>query len=116
MDLLRFLMMLPVRLARQLRDFLRGGLPPVVGKVSWTPPPWIPALRARIASQPERFWGGTLVAVLVVIAGIGGYQWYLHRPHPPEPERITFDGAGARRSRDYERGDGAPTSSSIRLR
>ncbi len=108
MDLLRFLMMLPVRLARQVRDFLRGGLPPVVGKVSWTPPPWIPALRARIESQPERFWGGVLVAVLVVIAGYGGYQWYLHRPHAPEPYRIAMTVVTPPVS-DYERGDGTPT-------
>ncbi|MGH6871476.1 MAG: alpha-2-macroglobulin [Rhizomicrobium sp.] len=111
MDLLRFLKELPVQLVlalKQLFAAIGAGLKPVLGSVSWSRPAWMAALAARVRARPRHFAGGTLAAVLVIGAGYGGWQWYIHRPHPPEPERITFEAVTPPIS-DYEKDDGTPT-------
>jgi alpha-2-macroglobulin len=103
-------MMLPARLAGLTRRaFVAFGafLRPLVGSVSWSRPAWMPALAARIRSKPREFGGGALAAVLAVAVGWGGWEWYLHRPHPPEPARITLDVHTPEIS-DYETSDGSP--------
>src|ERR1700722_4836056 len=51
--------------------------------------------------------GGALAAVVVVVAGWSGWEWYLHRPHPVVPNLITFQVDGPTIT-DYELGDGTP--------
>jgi len=90
MDLLRFLLMLPVRLVRGLFRGLGWILRPVLGNVSWSAPTWAPATGAAIKRKPRQFASGFLATVLFIIAAWFGWQWYQHRPKPIEPERITF--------------------------
>ena len=108
MDLLRFLITLPVRLSRAVRAFLKAHLPNLIGRVSWSPPPWWPRLLADIRHRPRQYAQGaaaTLAAFALVTAGV---EWYLHRPRPIEPERITFE-AIAPAVTTYEKPDGTPT-------
>jgi uncharacterized protein YfaS (alpha-2-macroglobulin family) len=91
MDLLRFLAMLPVRAARWTQAFLADVLPKIFGKVAWTPPSWVHATSAELRRRPREYAGGA-ASVVVLVAGIyGGWVWYKHLPHPPEPPKITFD-------------------------
>jgi alpha-2-macroglobulin len=110
LDLLKFLMLLPGRIARLIvRGWNRAGasLKPLTGTVSWAPPPWLPALGASMRKRPKEYAGGVLSALFVVGLGWFGVEWYLHRPHPPEPERITFQAENPLIT-DYERADGTP--------
>lgn len=86
MDVLRFIVMLPVRLVRTLLRLAGWLLGPVVGRVSWTAPGWARAARRH----PRRAFGlvGSILGI-ACIAGLAGY-WYRHRPHPPEPPRIDW--------------------------
>src|ERR1700733_8071073 len=90
MDLLRFLMALPVRLARAVAHFFRVGWPVVFGRVAWTPPPWVEKVSTSVRKRPADYLLGIFAAFVIVIGGWSGWQWYLHRPHPHEPNRITF--------------------------
>ncbi len=86
MDLLRFLLQLPLRLLTWLRSGLAWALKPVVGEVAWTAPEWV-----RVVQRNPR--QSAQAALIVLIAGAGsyyGWQWWKNRPHPPEPERITW--------------------------
>jgi alpha-2-macroglobulin len=109
-DLLRFLMTLPVRLANfiaRLFADLRPALKTIFGSLSWTPPQWMPRLAAAVQRKPQEYAGGTLGVLAAIALGWAGWQWYLHRPHAPEPPRITFE-AVAPAITDYERSDGTP--------
>ena len=90
MDLLRFLLMLPVRLLRALFHLLGLILRPLLGDVAWSAPRWVPATGAAIRRRPRQFAGGMAGAVIVLVVGGFGWQWYQHRPRPAEPERTTF--------------------------
>ena len=110
MDLLRFLMTLPVRLANFIARLFAGlgpALKTIFGNVSWTPPQWMPRLAAAVRRKPQEYAGGTLAVLAALALGWAGWQWYLHLPHPPEPPRITFE-AMAPAITDYERSDGTP--------
>ncbi|HTW34693.1 MAG TPA: MG2 domain-containing protein [Rhizomicrobium sp.] len=110
MDLLQFLVTLPVRLARIAAQAFASIVPALklmFGSVSWTPPEWMPPLAASIQRKPQHYAGGTLGMLAALALGWAGWQWYLHRPHPPEPPRITFE-AIAPAITDYERSDGTP--------
>jgi uncharacterized protein YfaS (alpha-2-macroglobulin family) len=111
MDLLRFIAMLPVRLwqlvergARALAAFL----PVVFGQVTWSAPPWTHAAAAELKRKPKHYAGGVLGTVVAAALIWSGVEWYLHRPHPPEPDRITFT-VTAPTASQYEDGDGKPT-------
>ncbi|WP_158884693.1 MG2 domain-containing protein [Rhodanobacter sp. L36] len=91
MDLLRFLLVLPVRLVRGLLRSIGLVLRPLVGNVSWSAPAWARATGAAVRRRPRRFAVGFLAALVVLTAGWFGWQWYVHRPKPIEPERITFE-------------------------
>jgi uncharacterized protein YfaS (alpha-2-macroglobulin family) len=91
MDLLRFLLMLPVRLVRGLFRFIGMVLRPLVGNLSWSAPAWAPATSAAVRRKPRQFAGGLIAVLLLIAAGWFGWQWYVHRPKPIEPERITFE-------------------------
>jgi alpha-2-macroglobulin len=86
MDLLRFLLMLPVRFVRGVLNALGWILAPLVGNVAWSAPTWMHVVRRH----PLRSASAVLVAVLVAAGGWYGWQWYKHRPRPPEPIRITW--------------------------
>ena len=48
MDLLRFLLMLPVRLVRGVLSALGWILAPLVGNVTWAAPTWMHVVRRQI--------------------------------------------------------------------
>jgi alpha-2-macroglobulin len=108
MDLLRFLIALPVRLVVGAYDFLAKNLPPLFGRVSWSPPPWTSKVDSAVRKQPKQYAGGIAGVILAIFAAWGGYQWYLHRPHPAEPARVTLESVTPDIS-DYARPDGTPT-------
>jgi len=90
MDLLRFLLLLPLRLLGGLLTGMALVLRPLLGQVSWSAPAWMPATGGWIRHRPLRA-AGTLAAVLVLGAGTWfGWQWYQNRPKPVEPSRITW--------------------------
>ena len=91
MDLLRFLLLLPVRLLGAVFRFLGALLRPVFGKVSWTAPGWAVATGGAIRRRPRSFAGGLFAALILAVGGWFGWQWYQHRPRPVEPERIAFE-------------------------
>lgn len=91
MDLLRFLLTLPVRLVRAVWHLLGSILRPLVGQVSWSAPRWAPATGAAIRRRPRHVAGGLLVALALLVGGWFGWQWYQHRPRPIEPARISFE-------------------------
>ena len=86
MDLLRYLLLLPMRLLRALGHGVGRLLRPVIGNVSWSAPEWMLAVKR----QPRQSATTALAILLVAAAGWYGWQWYKNRPHPPEPIRITW--------------------------
>ena len=90
MDLLRFLLMLPLRLARGFAHVLALIMRPLFGTVSWSAPRWAPATVAAVRRRPRQFAAGLAGVLILLVVGWMGWQWYLHRPRPVEPERISF--------------------------
>jgi len=86
MDLLRFLFLLPVRLLRAIGHVLGLLLRPLFGDVRWSAPGWMHVVQRR----PLRSAGILFAAVLLAAGGWFGWQWYKNRPHPPEPQRISW--------------------------
>ncbi|HKD23903.1 MAG TPA: MG2 domain-containing protein [Rhizomicrobium sp.] len=110
MDLLRFLATLPQRAAKLIGQFFHATgvlLEPVFGKVSWTRPAWIASVSAALRRRPKDYAAGAAGTVLALLLGWAGWQWYLHLPHPPEPERITMEVVTPAIT-DYELPDGRP--------
>lgn len=60
------------------------------GSVRWQAPRWLQALTGWVRRHPRRTLQGLGGALVVVLAGIGLHYWWVHRPHPPEPPRITL--------------------------
>ena len=87
MDLLRFLLLLPVRLVRALWHALGLILHPLVGDVSWSAPGWM----LQVKRLPLHSAGALLALVLLAAGSWFGWQWYQHRPRPPEPQRISWE-------------------------
>lgn len=90
MDLLRFLLRLPVRVISFLLSLIACVLRPIFGSVAWSAPAWVPATAAAARRRPWHFGGGVVAAIALAVAGAFGWHWYQHRPKPVEPERITF--------------------------
>lgn len=86
MDLLRFLLLLPVRLLRALGYAIGLILRPLIGNVSWSAPGWMLAVKRR----PLHSAGALLALVLIAAGSWFGWQWYKHRPRPQEPQRISW--------------------------
>ena len=110
MDLLKVLLSAPARAAAFVRTFfiaLGLWMKPALGSVSWNRPPWIARATARLRRQPREYAGGALAVVLILVGGWAVWDWYIHRPHPPEPDRITFEVHTPSIS-SYEHADGSP--------
>ncbi|MCA3859009.1 MAG: alpha-2-macroglobulin family protein, partial [Burkholderia sp.] len=86
MDLLRFLLLLPIRVAGFVWWLLGCALRPLVGDVSWTAPAWMGVTVAAVRRRP---WHAGGLVLLAAALGYGGY-WFKHRPKPPEPETVGF--------------------------
>ncbi|PXV60615.1 hypothetical protein SAMN04487785_102341 [Dyella jiangningensis] len=100
MDLLRFLLLLPLRLLRGLFAGIGLILRPLVGQVSWSVPAWLPATGGWVRRRPVHAAGTLLAALVVLGGGWFGWQWYKNRPQPVEPSRITLS-ASAPAITDY---------------
>ena len=86
MDLLRFLLLLPIRLVLFASRILGHALRPLVGNVSWSAPAWM-----RFAATSVRRYPWQLAGVVSCALALGyGWHWYQHRPKPPEPETVHF--------------------------
>jgi uncharacterized protein YfaS (alpha-2-macroglobulin family) len=77
------------------------------GRLSWSRPDWMPKLADTVRKKPREVVAGTLGTVAALLLLWSGWQWYLHRPHPPEPDKITFE-VVAPSTTDYENSDGTP--------
>ncbi|MGH8161906.1 MAG: Ig-like domain-containing protein, partial [Gammaproteobacteria bacterium] len=84
MDLLKWLAMLPWRLLRGAGRTLAFLLRPLLGEFRWTAPAWTHTVRRH-----PRASGGMVAGLIVlIVAGWFSWQWYQHRPHPPQ---MTFE-------------------------
>nr|WP_320012686.1 alpha-2-macroglobulin [uncultured Desulfobulbus sp.] len=64
-----------------LKSLLRGVaavLSPLVGQLSWTPPPW----SGWLAARPALFFSGLCLLCITGFTGWYGYNWYQMRPQP----------------------------------
>ncbi|MDS0794573.1 alpha-2-macroglobulin [Burkholderia pseudomultivorans] len=86
MDLLRFLLLLPIRAIGFVWRLLGRVLRPLVGDVSWTAPAWLGLTATAVRRRPWHAGGAVLLAAALAA---GGY-WYKHRPKPPEPATVGF--------------------------
>ncbi|KVC36799.1 alpha-2-macroglobulin [Burkholderia pseudomultivorans] len=86
MDLLRFLLLLPIRAIGFVWRLLGRVLRPLVGDVSWTAPAWLGVTATAVRRRPWHAGGAVLLAAALAA---GGY-WYKHRPKPPEPATVGF--------------------------
>lgn len=102
MDLLRFLLSLPLRLLRGLLAGISLILRPLLGQVSWSAPAWLPATGGWVRHRPMQAAGMLLAVLVVACGGWFGWQWYKNRPQPVEPSRITLS-ASAPSITDYTR-------------
>jgi len=103
MDLIRWLLRLPVRAAQGIWFVLRGLLrllglllAVVFGEMTWRAPRWAVVLGAAGAAswhavrrRPARSAG---IAAAILVLGLGGWQadrWWKSRPQPPKPVAIS---------------------------
>ncbi|MET0617348.1 MAG: alpha-2-macroglobulin family protein, partial [Luteibacter sp.] len=101
MDLLRFILLLPVRLVRGLFWLLGRLFRPIFGNMAWSAPAWVPATGRAARSHPLKFTGTVAGVIAIAAAGWFGWHWWEHRPKPAEPNRITFE-APAPEISDYD--------------
>lgn len=97
MDLLRFILRLPLVLFTWLWRWMSWLTRRLVGQISWQAPSWMQwldraALRLghSIAQYRLRYMGSLLLLTMFSIAGWFGWQWYEHRPRPVPPPLITY--------------------------
>ena len=93
MDVLRFLLRLPLLLLRALYWLISR----IVGDFSWSAPAWLRAVGAgakrlalAVRARPGRFAGGALILLALASSGWWGYRWYQSRPRPIEEPPATF--------------------------
>lgn len=78
MDVLRWLIRLPLQLLRFLSWLVGGLLRPLLGQVSWRAPAWM-----QLLARHPRATGGSLIVIAVLAAsGWFGWQWYQGLPQP----------------------------------
>ncbi|WP_133135326.1 alpha-2-macroglobulin [Legionella rowbothamii] len=54
----------------------------VFGKLNWNSPPWLSYLKNKSKASPKTFWGGSLLALLILCAAGYTAHWYKNRPQP----------------------------------
>ncbi len=91
MDLLRFIVSLPLRFVRALFRLLGRVTRPIFGDMAWSAPAWVPATGRAARSHPLKFVGGIAAVLLLAAAGWFGWHWWQNRPRAAEPNRITFE-------------------------
>lgn len=84
MDLLRWLLRLPMRLLRALGRVLGFVLRPLLGDFTWSAPRWM----RSVARRPRTSAGIVTAIIALAVAGWFGWNWYKHRP---QPQQFTFD-------------------------
>jgi alpha-2-macroglobulin len=87
MDLIRFCLLLPLRLLRLALIVLAWALSPLIGRFTWTAPRWV----GYVKRHPTQTLSTVLTFVAVGGLGFFGWRWYEHRTRPPEPVRITWN-------------------------
>lgn len=92
-------------LATRARNVRRAAF----GDVDWQPPPWMPALRARVQRNPRRWWGAALALALLLLAGL----WWQQRPEVVDPDAVKAE-VLAPDATDYH--EVPPTLSTLRVR
>ena len=104
MDVLRFLLRLPLLLLRALYWLISR----IFGDFSWSAPAWLRgagrgALRAGAAvrARPGRFAGATAMLIALIAGGWFGWRWYQSQPRPIEEPPATFT-LQAPETTDYE--------------
>jgi uncharacterized protein YfaS (alpha-2-macroglobulin family) len=55
-----------------------------LGSLSWSAPPWLTVLCRYRKKRPAKFWISTLLLFILVVASIGGFQYYQGLPKPIE--------------------------------
>jgi uncharacterized protein YfaS (alpha-2-macroglobulin family) len=93
MDVLRFLLRLPLYLLRALYWLISR----IVGDFSWSAPAWLRAAGrganrgiTAVRARPGRFASATLVLVALIAGSWWGYRWYQSRPRPIQEPPATF--------------------------
>ncbi|HEX7342143.1 MAG TPA: alpha-2-macroglobulin [Rhodanobacteraceae bacterium] len=100
MDLLKWLLRLPVRVLRGVWRVLAWLLRPLFGQFHWTAPDWMRAVGRR----PRTSAGMAVIVIVLIVAGYWGWHWYTHRPVPPH---LTFQ-VTAPAVTDYARKNNLP--------
>lgn len=54
----------------------------ILGRISWSCPPWFNHLRQKMAAQPRLAWGSLSALVALIIIGGYSYHWYKNLPRP----------------------------------
>ncbi|KTD68242.1 hypothetical protein Lste_1400 [Legionella steelei] len=54
----------------------------VFGKLNWRSPPWVNYLCSKSKSSPKKFWGSSLLIVLILISAGCFLHWYKNLPQP----------------------------------
>ena len=80
MDLLKWLLVLPWRVARGLAGLLGWTLRPLVGDIAWAAPRWMHLVRRH----PGKCAGALAAAIVLASAGWWSWNWYQHRPRPQQ--------------------------------
>jgi alpha-2-macroglobulin len=83
MDLLKWLVALPLRVLKAIARVLGILLRPLFGDFTWSAPGWTHIVRRH----PRRSAGLVAAIAAVLVAGWFGWRWYQHRPHPAQ---VTF--------------------------
>ncbi|MBA7844015.1 alpha-2-macroglobulin family protein [Klebsiella sp. RHBSTW-00484] len=110
MDVLRFLFRSPFALLRAIGWLISALLrllgviiAPLVGRISWRMPPWVPAIKRALrwaengVDSHPKIVATVLVAVLATAGGgYYGWHWYLNRPQPIEPAPLIVQQANVR--------------------
>lgn len=69
-------------MAKTFFAFISGLFAFLFGKISWTTPPWLAALKSQATQHPKGFWSGFLALIVIVCGSYLGFLWYQNLPQP----------------------------------